>query len=46
MLQNSYNNDAFISASTIIDVGKEMINAYTDTENKNGITRSHPELFY
>ena len=46
MLKNSYNNDAFVSASTIISADKEIINAYTDTENKNSVAYSRPELFY
>jgi hypothetical protein len=46
MTQKNLKTDAFISASTIFSADEEMINAHTDSENKNSVVYSHPELFY
>ena len=46
MTQNNCDEIAFISASTIFSVDEEMINAHTDSENKNSFAYSRPELFY
>lgn len=46
MAQNNYNDVAFISAATIFSADEKMINAHTDSENKNSVVYSHPELFY
>ena len=46
MTQNNYNDVVFISASTIFSADKETINAHVDSENKNSMTYSRPELFY
>ena len=46
MAQNNCNDVAFISAATIFNADKETINANTDSENKNNVVYSHPELFY
>lgn len=46
MTQNNCNDVAFIAASTIFNTNEKMINAHTDSENKNSVVYSHPELFY
>lgn len=46
MTQNNCNDVAFIAASTIFNVNEKMINAHTDSENKNSVVYSRPELFY
>jgi len=43
MTQKNYNDVAFISAATIFNADT---NAHTDSEDKNSIVYSHPELFY
>lgn len=45
-MEKNCNEDAFISASTIIRFDDGMINAHTDSENKNKFAYSHPEIFY
>ena len=42
MTQKNYNEDAFISASTLVNVDF----AHKDSENKNSVAYSCPELFY
>lgn len=46
MTQNNCNDVAFIAASTIFNANEKMINAHTDSENKNSVVYSCPELFY
>jgi hypothetical protein len=43
MTQNNCNDVAFISAATIFNADT---NAHTDSENKNSVVYSRPELFY
>ena len=43
MTQNNCNDVAFISAATIFNADA---NAHTDSENKNSLVYSRPELFY
>lgn len=43
MTQNNCNDVAFISAATIFNADA---NAHTDSENKNSVVYSRPELFY
>lgn len=43
MTQNNCNDVAFISAATIFNADA---NAHTDSENKNSVVYSCPELFY
>ena len=43
MTNNNYNDDAFISASTIVDADCVL---QTNLENKNSVAYSCPELFY
>lgn len=46
MTQNNCNDVTFISESTIFSADEEMVNAHTDSENKNSEVYSRPELFY
>ena len=43
MEQMNLESDAFISAATIFNADA---NAHTDSENKNSVVYSRPELFY
>ena len=46
MTQNNCNDIVFISESTIFSADEEMVNAHTDSENKNSEVYLRPELFY
>ena len=46
MTQNNCNDVVFMSESTIFSADEEMVNAHTDSENKNSEVYLRPELFY
>ena len=45
-MEKNCNEDAFISAYTIMRFDGGMINAHADSENKNKFAYSYPEIFY